>query len=115
MAKKKTYDFPGRDALWGEMSYTSWLTLPRALMHEMPDDWQAKMAKLLEEYFEVYDFEDIDLGTRVQCTKDGKLVRTPPFLLNYRHPDTGKIRSLMRKKENGTRSGKARKARKTIR
>lgn len=47
----------GYDALWNwfGLSRSSWLTLPRVLMHEMPDDWQRKMAKLLEEYDEYWD------------------------------------------------------------
>lgn len=87
----------GHDALWAEMSYTSWLTLPRSLMHEMPDEWQNRMAALLKEYFDHYDFTDIDLGTRVLCTRNNRLVKTPPFILNYRHPERRKIKSLFAK------------------
>lgn len=39
---------PGYDALWGwfGLSRASFLVLPRVLMHEMPDDWQLRMAAL---------------------------------------------------------------------
>jgi len=80
---------PGRDKLWlyFGLSYASWLTLPRVLMHEMPDKWQEKMAKLLNEYNEFYNFEPLEIdGTRVQATKNGKLVKMPNYLINYRHP-----------------------------
>jgi len=42
----------GYDKLWSwfGLSYASFLTLPRVMMHEMPDEWQGKMADLLEEW-----------------------------------------------------------------
>ena len=85
----------GEEALWMwfGLSYASWLTLPRVLMHEMPDEWQGKMAALLEEYNAAFP-EQPDLGTRVQVTKNGKLTRTPDWLINYRHPDMTMIKEL---------------------
>lgn len=79
---------PGGDRLWRwfGLSYASFLTLPRVLMHEMPDVWQGKMAALLEEYDEAFPNKP-DMGTRVQCTRDGRLVSWPSWLLNYRRPD----------------------------
>ncbi len=74
---------------WFGLSYASWLTLPRVFMCAMPDDWQAKMKDLLLEYEENFPdgcVEGAD-GTRVLCTKDRKLVKTPPDLINYRHPN----------------------------
>lgn len=78
---------------WFELSYVSFLTLPRVLMHEMPKEWQDKMADLLDEYDETFPNQP-DIGTRVQCTKDGKLVKWPPWLLNYRYPDREVIARL---------------------
>lgn len=42
---------PGADRLhtWWELSYASYLVLPRSLMQSMPDEWQDRMAALLEE------------------------------------------------------------------
>lgn len=40
---------------WFGLSRASWLTLPRCMMHEMPDDWQAKMAALLEQWDETWN------------------------------------------------------------
>ena len=71
---------------WFSLSYASWLTLTRVLMEQMPDEWQLKMAELLYEYEAVYCNQP-DLGTRVQITKNGKLIKTPKEYLNYRYPD----------------------------
>lgn len=82
----------GYDALWlwFGLSRASWLTLPRVLMHAMPDEWQGKIAALLDEYQSTFPNQP-DLGTRVQITADGKLVKTPEWLINYRHPDADDI------------------------
>lgn len=42
---------PGADKLhlWWELSYAQYLTVPRSVMQSMPDDWQSRMALLLEE------------------------------------------------------------------
>lgn len=89
----------GHDALWNwfELSYASWVTLPRVLMHKMPDDWQAKMTELLDQYDDHWDFSDAEYGTRVQVTKNNKLIKTPEWLINYRHPDYVQIDSLKKR------------------
>lgn len=71
---------------WFSLSYASWLTLPRVLMEAMPDEWQRKMAELLNEYNETFPNLP-DLGTRVLVVQDNKLIKAPSWLLNYRHPD----------------------------
>lgn len=82
----------GRDALscWFNLSYASWLTLPRVLMEAMPDEWQGRMAALLEEYEDAFPSRP-NIGTRVQTTMRGKLVTTPAWLINYRRPDLDAI------------------------
>lgn len=84
----------GRDALscWFELSYASWLTLPRVLMEAMPDDWQGRMAALLREYDEAFP-NPPNLGTRVQVTQGRRLVKTPSWLINYRRPDRDAVDS----------------------
>lgn len=88
---------PGYDALWGwfGLSRAGWLTIPRVLMHEMHDDWQARMAALLYEYYETFPNQP-DFGTRVQLTTtlSGKLTRGPDWLNNYRYPDYAAIEEL---------------------
>jgi len=60
-------------------------------MHAMPDRWQCMMATLLHQYGDAYPNQP-DIGTRVQCTdKGGKLIPTPEWLLNYRHPEQDQI------------------------
>ena len=88
---------PKNERLWGwwGLSYASWLTIPRVLMHEMPDDWQERMAALLEEYDTAFPEWPDDIGTRVQIV-DGhnKFVKMPSWLSNYRHPDYGQIDAI---------------------
>ena len=76
---------------WFGPSRASYLTLPRAFMESMPDEWQEQIAELLNEY----DYTFINqppLGTRVQTTDlTGKLVKTPEWIINYRRPDLNAI------------------------
>lgn len=89
----------GREALWGwfGLDRASFLILPRVLMHDMPDEWQAKMAELLTEYDEAYPNWPDGWGCRAQLTVDGKLAAMPPWLMNYRHPDRAQIDGLREK------------------
>lgn len=86
----------GYRALWGwfSLSYAAFLTMPRVLMHAMPDEWQRKMARLLEEYDETYSIWPEKWGTRVNFTYDNKLAKWPDWVLNYRYPDFGEIAKL---------------------
>ena len=61
---------------WFGLSRASWLTIPRVLMHEMSDEWQEKMAQLLEEYDRTWKM-DLDVDSYVQLRKDGKFIKTP--------------------------------------
>jgi hypothetical protein len=84
----------GHDLLWGwfGLSYASWLTLPRVLMHSMPDEWQKKMANLLFEFADT--FSNVPpLDTRVFFVKNGKLQKNPDWL-GYRHPDYERIEAM---------------------
>lgn len=91
---------PGYAALWlwFGLSRASWLTMPRVLMHEMPDDWQARMAQLLAEYDAAWSIpEQYQCETMVTAKRGGKFVRLPHMLLNYRHPDKAAIDRLRSK------------------
>lgn len=84
--------------LWFGLSRASWLTLPRVLMHEMPDDWQARMAALLREYDDHWEIPDyLAVDTMVSAKRDGRFVKLPDFILNYRHPDEGAINRIRSK------------------
>lgn len=85
---------PGENALWEwfGLGRASWLTLPRVLMHEMPDDWQERMAALLREFDAAYPFiEQPGYGTQVTLKRERRFVSAPSWLTNYRHPDRDEI------------------------
>ncbi len=73
---------------WFGLSYSSFLVLPRSLMHEMPEQWQEKMAELLHEYDETFDTSGVCQQVIV-CAKneENRFMHLPQWLLNYRHPD----------------------------
>ncbi|UXY12036.1 hypothetical protein N7922_05780 [Kosakonia sp. ML.JS2a] len=74
--------------LWWGLSYASFLVMPRVAMQLMPEEWQEKMAELLNQYDEAINTDAFGVkGCRVQALGDnGKLMKTPPEILNYRHP-----------------------------
>lgn len=73
---------------WFGLSYASFLVLPKSLMHEMPDEWQEKMADLLEEYDQTFDTSDVCHSVSVVAkNKDRKFMKIPEWLLNYRRPN----------------------------
>lgn len=78
--------------LWFGLDRSSWLTLPRVLMHEMPDQWQAKMAELLNEYDDTFKNWNVDVGTNVEITGDS--AQSFQWLNDYRHPSKNKIELL---------------------
>ncbi|XXF10185.1 hypothetical protein J3Q00_07485 [Pseudomonas sp. D2-3] len=82
----------GRDLLWAwfGLSYASWLTLPRVLMHEMPEQWQADMARLLAVWDTSWDTKDLP-AAEVSAKLDGKFTSWPEWVQNYRRPDRVQI------------------------
>lgn len=76
--------------LWFGLSRASWLTIPRVLMHKMPDEWQRDMARLLNEWDETWDTDD--LPSPYVTARDGnKFTRWPSWVVDYRHPDLKQI------------------------
>lgn len=88
---------PGHDALWDwfSLSYAGWLTLPRVLMHEMPDHWQALMAALLRQWDGAWSI-GLDFAPEVVLKKKGRIVQTPDWITNYRHPRREDIDAVRR-------------------
>lgn len=83
---------------WFGLSRASWLTLPRVLLHEMPDEWQDRMAALLEEMsdtFPSWGCEGVEFY--VSSRKNQKFAELPEYLCNYRHPHRAEIEALKRK------------------
>jgi len=94
---RKGYD---RLWLWFGLSRASWLTLPRVMMHEMPDEWQDKMAALLEEFDETWDSHEMPVPHVLGKRDNGRFVKWPSWLLNYRHPSKSFINELKRAKND---------------
>lgn len=51
---------PESDAIhnWFELSYASYLALPRAVLQHMPQDWQNRFVQCLNELSDLVDFDD---------------------------------------------------------
>lgn len=82
---------------WWGCTYASFLTIPRVLMQEMPDEWQEKMAELLEEYDETFDTTNLGVdSTTVRAVRNGKMCKMPECIKNYRHPDRAAIENMKR-------------------
>lgn len=94
---KDSHKLSGKEQLWNwfGMSRASFLTIPRVLMHQMPDEWQKKMANLLSQYDDTFpNAYKIDLSVGVTFKREGKFVSAPNWLLNYRHPNLYEIDKL---------------------
>lgn len=61
------------------LSYAKWLNLPRSLMCAMPDNWQERMAELLDEFADTFDIEKMTITyAMVQVmTSNGYSTDTP--------------------------------------
>lgn len=96
-------DKEGYDALWlwFGLSRASWLTLPRALMHQMPDDWQGRMAALLREWDEAHRTEDMPSPCVHGKAPNGRYVRWPEWVTNYRHPNIVAINEHRKDRRQG--------------
>lgn len=77
--------------LWFGLSRASFCVMPRVLMHAMPDEWQAKMAALLQEYDATFDTSDLPNCKVMAVGKGERFEKWPEWVLTYRRPDTGEI------------------------
>ncbi len=89
----------GYQKLWGwfGLSRASFCVMPRTLMHEMPDEWQSKMAELLAEYDATFDRSALHDCKVMAVRKNGKFTSWPDWLLQYRRPDVAAINSIRAK------------------
>lgn len=76
--------------LWFGSSRSAWLTLPRSLMHAMPDDWQKQMAGLLDQWDAAWNTAHLP-APYVSAHDGAKFTRWPEWLLNYRRPAQAEI------------------------
>lgn len=88
----------GKERLWNwfGLSHASFLVLPRVLMQEMPDEWQDKMTTLLDEFNNAFtNLEPNECQFAVRSVNlNGRLVKLPEWLKNYRHPDQERIKEV---------------------
>lgn len=73
---------------WFELSYSSYLVLPRSLMQFMPAAWQHQMVELLERMHEEFPGEHSSY-TVLKKGERNRFERDP--LRNYRYPDSRTI------------------------
>lgn len=90
----------GYDQLWGwfGLSRSAYAVLPRVMMHAMPDDWQARFAELMDEWDDHWPNQP-DITAHVQIKQNNRFISTPPWLLNYRHPDHNQLNAMRGKDE----------------
>lgn len=62
---------------WFQLSYSSYLVLPRSMLQSMPQPWQAKFVELIEEMQATLDVDDAPGEYVVTAKSDGKFVRDP--------------------------------------
>jgi hypothetical protein len=79
---------------WFGLSYSTFAVLPRVLMEAMPEDWQRRVAVLLNDYTDTWTEWPEGSGCRVQYEMNGRIAKMPEWLLNYRHPDGAEIEAL---------------------
>lgn len=77
--------------LWFGLSRASWLTMPRVMMHAMPEDWQDRMAALCEEWDEAWDTGHMPYPQVRAVNERGQFAKWPSWVLNYRHPQRDEI------------------------
>ncbi|HBO1825716.1 TPA: hypothetical protein L4G09_005857 [Pseudomonas aeruginosa] len=90
----------GYDQLWGwfGLSRSAYAVLPRVMMNAMPDDWQARFAELMDEWDDHWPNQP-DITAHVQIKQNNRFISTPPWLLNYRHPDHNQLNAMRGKDE----------------
>lgn len=63
--------------LWFELSYASYLCVPRSVLQSMPQKWQKKLVKLLDEMPEELEIDDMP-DYRVNAVNDrGRFIQDP--------------------------------------
>lgn len=70
---------------WFNLTYCSYLTLPRSILQAMPEEWQERFIALVSEIEETLEYEGSDATYTVHRRDDkGRFVPDP--LSNYRYP-----------------------------
>ena len=86
---------------WGGLYRTQYLVLSRTLLEAMPDEWQERFVKIMEEVGEEFDFYNPDWTTpdyNIQAVgADGRYIKDPWG--QYRYPNYEYIEKLRKRKE----------------
>lgn len=80
---------PGHDSLqlWFNLTRASWAVLPRVVMEAMPDEWQQRMSKCLNELDETFPSFPSNIEYTVGLKINGNRYTKPPrYLTDYRRP-----------------------------
>ncbi|HHM6343031.1 TPA: hypothetical protein ACRMOT_001332 [Pseudomonas aeruginosa] len=90
----------GYDQLWAwfGLSRSAYAVLPRVMMHAMPDEWQGRFAELMDEWDDHWPNQP-DITAHVQIKQNNRFISTPPWLLDYRHPDHNQLNAMRGKDE----------------
>ena len=89
----------GADKLWCwfGLDRATFCVMPRVLMHAMPDEWQGRMADLLNEYQATFDTSKLPACKVMAIGDKDRFASWPGWLLQYRHPDYSAIEALKEK------------------
>lgn len=91
-------DDNGKEELltWFGCSRATFAVIPRVLMEAMPDEWQYRMAVLLNQYEDTFDTTATGVHSVSVVAKDenNKFTKMPHWILNYRRPDKAAIKSI---------------------
>ena len=84
-----------------ELSYASWLVMPRVLMEAMPDEWQERFVAILQEFDGVFDRDIVWKNgypfVRMKDSNTGKFISLEEtHLPHYRHPSKDEINYFRR-------------------
>lgn len=80
---------------WFSLTRANFLIMPRVLMEQMPEEWQHKFTKLLDEYGDTYpSLPDFEYDVRLR--ENGRLAKMPEYLTNYRRPHLETINQFKR-------------------
>lgn len=67
---------------WFELTYAQYLTIPRSVLQSMPEEWQLRFVKCLDELDDKYDWKPKQ-GRYWVRLKDGKGKFVRDFFMDY--------------------------------
>lgn len=91
---------PGYNDLWGCFDRgQGFMIFARSLAHEMPDDWQSRLAELIQEWESTWDFPDDFPVAYVSARnwRTNRFTRWPAWLIQYKYRNREAIDALRAK------------------